>query len=462
MRGASTGAYELGPPDTTPPVIDSHDDVTAEATGSAGAVVSYTTPATSDAVDGPRAATCAPVSGSTFALGDTTVTCNATDAAGNDATPTTFVVHVVDTMAPTIAAQADVGPVEATSAAGAVVSYTPPATADAVDDPGAAICAPVPGGTFALGDTTVTCNATDAAGNDATPTTFVVHVVDTTAPTIAAQADVGPVEATSAAGAVVSYTPPGTADAVDDPGAATCAPVPGSTFALGDTTVTCNAADAAGNEATPTTFVVRVVDTTAPTIAAHADVGPVEATSAAGAVVSYTTPATADAVDGPGTATCAPVPGSTFALGDTTVTCTATDSHGNAATPTHFLVLVRYRWSGFFQPVDNKDASGNLVLNIAKAGSAIPVKFSLGGNMGLSILNAGYPKVVNVPCPATAPEDEVEGTAAAGGSSLSYDSVTGQYTYVWKTYKAWEGTCWVFHLGLNDGSTHDAYFHFTK
>jgi hypothetical protein len=88
--------------DLTPPAIASHGDETVEATGATGAVVSYDAPATTDAVDGAGTATCSPASGSTFALGTTTVTCNAIDAAGNAATPTTFRVVVTDTTAPEI------------------------------------------------------------------------------------------------------------------------------------------------------------------------------------------------------------------------------------------------------------------------------------------------------------------------------------------------------------------------
>jgi hypothetical protein len=44
----------------------------------------------------------------------------------------------------------------------------------------------------------------------------------------------------------------------------TCTPTSGSTFALGLTTVECTAVDLAGNKATPVTFTVNVVDTTAP------------------------------------------------------------------------------------------------------------------------------------------------------------------------------------------------------
>ena len=88
--------------DTTPPVIAAHGDETAEATGPNGAVVTYAAPATSDAVDGSGTAACSPASGSTFAVGTTTVTCTASDAAGNAATPTTFRVVVTDTTAPDI------------------------------------------------------------------------------------------------------------------------------------------------------------------------------------------------------------------------------------------------------------------------------------------------------------------------------------------------------------------------
>ena len=88
--------------DTTPPAIAPHDNVTAEATGANGASVTYDVPSTSDAVDGNGIATCAPASGSTFALGTTTVTCTASDAAGNAATPTSFSVVVQDTTPPAI------------------------------------------------------------------------------------------------------------------------------------------------------------------------------------------------------------------------------------------------------------------------------------------------------------------------------------------------------------------------
>ncbi|SCF12218.1 HYR domain-containing protein [Micromonospora viridifaciens] len=84
--------------DVTPPTVVV-DDRTVEATSPAGAVINYPASAT-DNVDGPLTPTCAPPPGSTFPLGATTVTCTATDAAGNTGSDTA-VMRVVDTTAPT-------------------------------------------------------------------------------------------------------------------------------------------------------------------------------------------------------------------------------------------------------------------------------------------------------------------------------------------------------------------------
>jgi hypothetical protein len=58
------------------------------------------------------------------------------------------------------------------------------------------------------------------------------------------------------------------------------------------------------------------------------------------------------------------------------------------------------------------------------------VKFSLGGNPGLAIFAAGYPVSSPIPCDASEPGAVIEGTVNAGGSSLSYNATTDQYSYV--------------------------------
>jgi len=78
--------------DTTDPVLSLPDDLDVPATGPAGAVVRFAASATDD-VDTDVPVICAPASGSTFPIGDTTVECTATDAADNVARGS-FVVHV--------------------------------------------------------------------------------------------------------------------------------------------------------------------------------------------------------------------------------------------------------------------------------------------------------------------------------------------------------------------------------
>jgi large repetitive protein len=463
----TTQSYSVTVQDTTAPVVPNLTNVgPLEATSAAGRAVSFTVTAV-DVVDGNVSADCVPASGSTFALGVTEVTCTATDGHSNTSGSKSFTVEVVDTTPPAIAAHGN-ETAEATSAAGAVVAYTAPATSDIVDGAGVAICLPAPGSQFALGATTVSCTASDAATNAATPTSFTVTVRDTTAPVIASHGDVT-AEATSAAGAVVSYTAPATSDVVDGAGVASCLPASGTQFALGSTTVNCTATDDASNVATPTSFAVIVADTTAPAIAAHGNVTAV-ATSAAGAVATYTSPATSDAVDGPGVATCLPASGSTFAPGSTTVTCNAVDVAGNHSTPTTFSVIVSFNWSGFYQPIDTRDGGkgkdstvvDGVVFNKVKAGSTVPVKFSLGGDMGLEIFADSFPKAVKVNCNANALTDAIEETSAATTSGLKYDATSGQYNYAWKTGTGMANTCQRLEVKFDDGLSYYAFFQFTK
>ncbi|MGH2960560.1 MAG: HYR domain-containing protein, partial [Solirubrobacterales bacterium] len=332
-----TKTFSVTVEDTTKPTIsDTPDDITAEATGADGATVNYTDPSASDAVDGSVTTTCDPASGSTFDFGDTVVTCSATDAAGNTETKT-FTVTVEDTTKPTISDMPDDITADATGADGAIVGFGAPSASDAVDGSVTVTCDPASGSTFELGVTTVTCSATDAADNTAT-STFTVAVEDTTDPTITGTPEDITVEATSADGATVNYSAPSASDIVDGSVTPTCEPATGSTFELGETTVTCTATDAADNTAS-STFTVTVEDTTDPTITGTPEDITVEATSADGATVNYSAPSASDIVDGSVTPTCEPASGSTFELGDTTVTCSATDSSDNTETST-FKVTV--------------------------------------------------------------------------------------------------------------------------
>lgn len=94
------------------------------------------------------------------------------------------------------------------------------------------------------GVSTMSCRATDVAGNSDPDQTFVIRI-DTETPVLSLPGAVI-ADATSPAGAIVTYLVEG----LDSSGlvpAVACAPVSGSTFPIGTTTVNCTASDLAGN-----------------------------------------------------------------------------------------------------------------------------------------------------------------------------------------------------------------------
>ena len=227
-------------------------NIVAEATGPAGASVTFAT-TVSDIADGTVVAVCTPASDSTFGLGVTTVDCSATDASGNTSTGS-FTVTVRDTIAPVISPVPVLAPIEGNAVGGANVSYDAPTATDAVAGAPEVTCLPASGSLFPVGSTTVTCTATD--GPNTSTATFVVTVTDTKAPVITVPADIV-ATGTSKTGAVVTYSA-SAFDAVKGIVPVTCAPASGSTFVYGVTTVTCTATDGVNPPATKT-FKVTVV-----------------------------------------------------------------------------------------------------------------------------------------------------------------------------------------------------------
>lgn len=184
----ATGSFSvtvrpLPPPDTTPPVLTLPAPIARTISSGTGTTVTYTASAT-DAVSGATAVTCTPASGSVFPIGATTVTCTSTDSAGNTATGT-FTVTVTlqppapppdppaDTTPPVITVPANMS-VSTSSSSGTTVTFTATAV-DAVSGTRPVTCTPASGTNFSVATTTVTCSATDAAGNSASKT-FTVTV----------------------------------------------------------------------------------------------------------------------------------------------------------------------------------------------------------------------------------------------------------------------------------------------
>ena len=421
-----TGSFTVTVTDTTGPSITVPANATVEATGPTGAAFSFTTSAT-DTVDGARVVTCTPASGATFAIGTTTVTCSATDAHANSATKT-FTVTVRDTTAPSLTLPANMT-AEATSATGAIVTFSATAS-DLVDGAVSVSCTPASGATFAIGATTVTCTARDARANIGTGS-FTVTVRDTTAPVVTVPAN-ATVEATGPTGAAFSFATSAT-DTVDGALAVTCTPPSGATFAIGTTTVTCRATDARGNVGTKT-FTVTVRDTTPPTLTLPANIV-VDATSGAGAVVTYIASAV-DTVDGSIAVTCVPASGVTFAIGTTTVNCTATDTRTNTRSGS-FTVTVNNVMAPptvtLTAPANGATASGASVTVSAIGGATVVgVQFKLDGlNLGVEDTTTPYSIVWNTTSTAngahslSAVARDASGRTATSTVNVTVSNATG-------------------------------------
>ena len=250
-KGSDDRSFDVIVRDTTPPRIS---DVPKNATIDATAPrtpVSWPNPTAKDLVSGSVPVSCSPRSGDGFGVGTTTVTCTARDDAGNVASAS-FKITVVDRTAPAFSGAKDVTR-EADGPSGSIVEYAKPTAVDAVEGAIATVaCSPPSGKVFPLGRTTVTCSASDAAGNTA-KTQLDVRVVDTTAPVLSVPQPItisaGGASALPAANPVLAaFLASGTAVDVVDGKVAVAREAP-ERFPLGRTNVEFSATDRAGNRA---------------------------------------------------------------------------------------------------------------------------------------------------------------------------------------------------------------------
>lgn len=181
---------------------------------------------------------------------------------------------------------------------------------------------------FPLGVHTVTLKVTDALGMTDTDE-VVITVQDTSAPGI-----VPPENVEVECEGLETDVNIGNATAVDACLESLACDEP-NRYSVGSTTITWTAVDSSGNTSTATQT-VTVVDTTAPAITPPADIT-VECSGVGGQAVDIGTATATDACCGDIAITNdAPA---TFAVGQTVVTWTATDCHGNAATATQTVTV---------------------------------------------------------------------------------------------------------------------------
>ncbi len=174
------------------------------------------------------------------------------------------------------------------------------------------------------------------------------------------------------------------------------------------------------------------------------------ATSVSGAAVSYTAPTAEDLVDGPVAATCDKPSGSVFALGVTTVTCTATDEAGNTGTAS-FTVTVSVSWSNVLQPINAGSSCGTG--SVFKLGSTVPVKFRLSGDSaGITNLTAklGHQRLASDGTLGGVNE-AVSTSSATTGNLFRYDATAAQYIFNLNT-KTLSSGCYRLLIDLGDGA----------
>lgn len=244
-----------------------------------------------------------------FPVGDTTVTMNATDAAGNAATEVSFNVTVTDAEAPVLTAPGSQTVQAAAGETTASLDVTGLGSGADNADSTVAITYAVNGATldgaydFPAGETTVTMDATDTAGNAAVQVSFTVTVSGNEAPVLTAPEDQTATAAAGDSSVSLDVTGLGSVSDDNDGDLDITYAVDGTVltgahgFPVGETTVTMDATDSDGNAAVQVSFTVTVEDGTplpAPTISDVTVNGngtvTITGTAALGALVTVTFP----------------------------------------------------------------------------------------------------------------------------------------------------------------------------
>lgn len=394
----------------------------------------------------------------TAAAGDTVNTSGdvvvkwAGNASSKHLNPNQTVAFVVDPAATTLPAGYSVGN------ANVVIGNTWASGSSATGTSAVSFTAPASSGSYTVKWTAPAASCTAGNGQCLSgAAALVINLTVPAAPTNTAPtlslSNVGPVEGNTLGGATVSFS--NSASDTEDgdlTSSIECDATEATVFPVGTTTVNCSVEDS-GELTDSGSFTVQVVDTTAPSVTPGSNVssGP---TGAFGASVSYGAASATDIVDGPLTASCTPASGSAFGFGNTTVTCSATDTAGNTGSATLTVTVNGFTFNGFFSPV------AMVGTNSVKAGSTVPVKFRLTGEGGMLITDTAAVSSVMIQqysCGTTDAVGNEVTPVSTNGLGLRYDATGTQFIYNWKV-PAGAFKCYTLTVTTTDGASKSAKF----
>ncbi len=134
--------------------------------------------------------------------------------------------------------------------------------------------------------------------------------------------------------------------------------------------------------------------------------------------------------------------------GSNEVCVRGTDTLNNVSNPQCQTFAVTYQFDGFFEPIDN------LMMNVSKAGQAVPVKWRLTDNNGAPIADpASFAGLWSYPIScidaSSLASDAVE-EYAAGSSGLQYNG-DGYWQFNWKTPKSYANQCFAMYVLFDSG-----------
>jgi len=324
--------------DTEDPTVSCPSNIVqSNDANSCGAQVSYTVTGSDNCSGSSVTKTSGLASGSTFSIGNSSVSFSATDAAGNTST-CSFMVTVNDTQDPGITCPSNITKSNDQGVCNAVVTYSVTSSDNCTGETISQSGGISSGSTFSKGNTVNSFTVTDASGNTAT-CSFSVTVNDTEAPVATCPANINQSNDQNVCGATITFSVGSSDNCPTEVLAQTGGIASGNLFPIGTTNNTFTVTDVSGNTAT-CSFSVIIKDTQLPTVTCPANVDQNNDSGVCGAAITHSATSADNCPNEVLSTDPAHVSGSTFSVGNTVVTYTVTDANNNTASCS-FSITIR-------------------------------------------------------------------------------------------------------------------------